>query len=153
MNFESFSVELICNNCNRDMKSSKSAYFCVNCKNKYIIHNNICLIDGKLSNSGYQNQKFSMTTKNHFWYRYRQKQILFELEKLFRNFANVKLLDLGCGDGIIDELRLERFPHAAIVGVDSLSPMMEASGARLTRFKNRIQFQVYDLRTLNQIES
>ncbi len=56
-----------------------------------------------------------------------------------------RILDLGCGDGAISELLLERFPNAYVVGLDSSSPMLAAARLRLSRFSGRFTLLNHDL--------
>ena len=38
-----------------------------------------------------------------------------------------RILDLGCGDGVVAGLLLDRFPRAQVTGVDNSPPMLEAT--------------------------
>ena len=44
------------------------------------------------------------------------------------------VLDLGCGDGVVAALILDRFPTAHVTGVDSSPPMLAHAAARDTLF-------------------
>jgi tRNA (cmo5U34)-methyltransferase len=48
-----------------------------------------------------------------------------------------RVLDLGCGDGMVDALLLDRFPAAHVTGVDSSPPMLEAAARRLHDYTGR----------------
>src|SRR6476469_6010303 len=43
----------------------------------------------------------------------------------------LRLLDLGCGDGVVAEMALTRLPESYVAGVDLSPPMLEAAAARL----------------------
>ena len=77
--------------------------------------------------------------------RSEQLEILLELLSTFQADGQ-RVLDLGCGDGVVSELVLERFPGAYVVGLDSSSPMLEAARARLSRFGGRFTLLNHDLR-------
>jgi 2-polyprenyl-3-methyl-5-hydroxy-6-metoxy-1,4-benzoquinol methylase len=94
-----FTIHLLCEKCNKEMDFSNSRYLCNSCNRSYISHKNIFLIDGKLQKTGYQNKNLTMTTKEHFWYRYRHILIFDILKKNFKHPGKLKLLDMGCGDG------------------------------------------------------
>lgn len=81
--------------------------------------------------------------------RSEQIEILIELLAVLQPDGH-RILDLGCGDGGVDELLLARFPSAYIVGLDSSSPMLEAARARLSRFAGRFRLLTHDLRATNE---
>ncbi len=56
-----------------------------------------------------------------------------------------RFLDLGCGDGFLGAVLLERFPDASGVFVDFSEPMLEAAHERLSPFGARCQIQAADL--------
>jgi tRNA (cmo5U34)-methyltransferase len=49
----------------------------------------------------------------------------------------LRLLDLGCGDGIVSEMVLTRLPGSVIAGLDSSKPMLAAAEARLSAYPGR----------------
>ncbi len=53
-------------------------------------------------------------------------------------------LDLGCGDGILAQAVLERFPSADAVLADLSPPMLEAARKRLTRWGDQVRFVELD---------
>jgi tRNA (cmo5U34)-methyltransferase len=77
--------------------------------------------------------------------RSQQIEVLIDLLSALQSDGHC-ILDLGCGDGIIAELLLTRFPSAYVVGVDSSSPMLEAARARLSRYVGRFTLLTHDLR-------
>lgn len=50
----------------------------------------------------------------------------------------VTIVDLGCGQGYLSELLLNRFPFVHLVGVDFSEPMLNAARNRLAAFRERI---------------
>jgi tRNA (cmo5U34)-methyltransferase len=48
-----------------------------------------------------------------------------------------RVLDLGCGDGLIAALVLDRFPAAHLTGVDDSPPMLAAAAERLAAYPGR----------------
>jgi tRNA (cmo5U34)-methyltransferase len=53
--------------------------------------------------------------------------------------------DLGAGNGVLDELVLDRYPEAQAVLVDGSEPMLAHARARLGRFGDRAQFVTADV--------
>lgn len=56
-----------------------------------------------------------------------------------------RVLDLGCGDGVILEAVLEAFPEATGVGVDFSEPMLERAKQRFEGFGSRVELVPGDL--------
>ncbi|MGI8588020.1 MAG: class I SAM-dependent methyltransferase [Chloroflexia bacterium] len=48
-----------------------------------------------------------------------------------------RILDLGCGDGMVSEMLLNRLPGSSVVGVDMSVPMLEAAEKRLRAYPGR----------------
>jgi tRNA (cmo5U34)-methyltransferase len=48
-----------------------------------------------------------------------------------------RVLDLGCGDGLVAARVLDRFPAAHLTGVDSSPPMLDRARARLAAYPGR----------------
>jgi tRNA (cmo5U34)-methyltransferase len=48
-----------------------------------------------------------------------------------------RILDLGCGDGVVAALLLDRFPAAHLTGVDTSPPMLERARERLAAYPGR----------------
>jgi tRNA (cmo5U34)-methyltransferase len=51
--------------------------------------------------------------------------------------AGLRVLDLGCGDGMVAEMVLTRLPGSYVAGVDLSPPMLEAAAARLAAYPGR----------------
>ena len=51
--------------------------------------------------------------------------------------AGLRVLDLGCGDGVVAEMVLTRLPDSYVAGVDLSPPMLEAAAARLAPYPGR----------------
>src|SRR5690349_11327103 len=49
----------------------------------------------------------------------------------------LRVLDLGCGDGVVAEMVLTRLPESYVAGVDLSPPMLEAAAARLATYPGR----------------
>lgn len=56
-----------------------------------------------------------------------------------------RILDLGCGDGIVLEHLLDRFPAATGIGVDCSLPMLESAAQRLAPLVSRCELSEADL--------
>ncbi len=55
------------------------------------------------------------------------------------------LLDLGCGEGVLAERVLERFPRCRLLGLDGSDLMREKASGRLRRFGGRAEVRAFDL--------
>src|SRR5262245_36014808 len=51
-----------------------------------------------------------------------------------------RYLNLGAGDGLLDEVLLEHFPHAHATILDSSMAMLSAARQRLERFGPRVEY-------------
>ncbi len=58
------------------------------------------------------------------------------------------VLDIGTGTGYLLDQLLDRFPAARAVAVDGSPAMMTLARARLGRFADRVDFRVFDFRSL-----
>jgi len=78
--------------------------------------------------------------------RYRkQHEIIYELlpEK---SEQPLRVLDLGCGNGVLSELVLNKLPNAYVVGFDLTPRMLEAYEKNLSRFLGRYELMLGDYR-------
>jgi tRNA (cmo5U34)-methyltransferase len=57
-----------------------------------------------------------------------------------------KVLDLGCGNGVLSELVFDKLPHARVVGFDLTESMLTAYEKKLSRYSKR-----YELRQGNYL--
>lgn len=55
------------------------------------------------------------------------------------------LIELGCGEGLLAEILLERFPAYQLLALDGSPDMLRAASARLARFKARAECQRFSL--------
>src|SRR5574341_2211334 len=53
--------------------------------------------------------------------------------------------DLCCGEGVLLEALLERFPRAHALGLDGSETMLAAAGRRLARFGRQTELRPFDL--------
>ncbi|MDQ2809801.1 MAG: class I SAM-dependent methyltransferase [Chloroflexota bacterium] len=51
--------------------------------------------------------------------------------------TGLRLLDLGCGDGMVSEMVLTQLPGSVVVGLDLSAPMLAAAEARLAPYAGR----------------
>ena len=51
--------------------------------------------------------------------------------------AGARILDLGCGDGLVAALVLDRLPGSTVTGLDQSAPMLDAAAARLAPYGDR----------------
>ncbi len=75
-------------------------------------------------------------------YQTRYDEMLADLVSRVRVGPGARILDLGCGSGVLAELVLERFPGSHATLLDLSSNMIEASRRRLARFDGRTTFVV-----------
>src|SRR5438093_11496794 len=64
-----------------------------------------------------------------------------------KNDEAFRYLDIGCGDGRLDEVLLQRFTKATAVLLDGSAVMLESARERLKPFANRIETVEVDLST------
>lgn len=57
-----------------------------------------------------------------------------------------RVLDLGCGNGVLSELVFHKLPRARIVGFDLTENMLQAYRKKLARFADRFSLQSGDFR-------
>lgn len=65
--------------------------------------------------------------------------------------ADTRILDLGCGDGIVTEMLLQALPGSTICGVDSSPPMLVAAEQRLQAYRGRYSLVQGDLVALGEL--
>jgi len=73
-------------------------------------------------------------------YQTRYDEMLAELAGRIRPPKGARILDLGCGSGILAEIVLDRFPDASVALLDFSSNMLEVAERRLRRFPGRATF-------------
>ena len=64
----------------------------------------------------------------------------------FATDAEIAVLDVGSGYGVVSEEVLRAFPRAVVTLQDYSQPMLDRARARLTGYSGRINFAVGDLR-------
>jgi ubiquinone/menaquinone biosynthesis C-methylase UbiE len=55
-----------------------------------------------------------------------------------------KILDLGCGDGILSAAVLQQYPHASCVLLDISEPMLQAAKEKLVNYNDKLSFLLLD---------
>lgn len=73
-------------------------------------------------------------------YQTRYDEMLADLAGRIRPPASARILDLGCGSGILAEILLDRFPGVSVTLLDFSSNMLEVAERRLQRFPGRASF-------------
>jgi len=75
----------------------------------------------------------------------KQREIIYELlpEKSAQPLC---VLDLGCGNGILSELVLNKLPNAHVVGFDLTPRMLQEYEKNLSRFRGRYELMLGDYR-------
>jgi tRNA (cmo5U34)-methyltransferase len=77
----------------------------------------------------------------------------FQIETLIRLVPDpgrpFKIIELCCGEGLLAEQALERWPTASVLGLDGSPGMLEAAASRLARFGTRFNGQQFDLGAQN----
>lgn len=58
--------------------------------------------------------------------------------------GNERLLDVGCGDGVITTLLAERLPSGSVIGVDASSSLIGKAPTRVPEASRQVQFRVED---------
>ncbi len=80
----------------------------------------------------------------------RRGEILSTLLSLipFERDDRFRLVDLACGEGLLSEAALDRFPNATLLALDGSPTMLEATRKRTTRFGGRVEVRRFELETL-----
>ena len=73
-------------------------------------------------------------------YHTRYDEMLTDLTQRLRLPKGARILDLGCGTGILAEMLLERCEGSAVTALDFSANMIEATRKRLIRFGGRVSF-------------
>ena len=55
-----------------------------------------------------------------------------------------KILDLGCGDGILSAAVLQHIPYASCVLLDISEPMLQAAKEKLVNYNDKLSFRLLD---------
>ncbi len=81
-----------------------------------------------------------------------------QIEVMMRVIANREkpahnFLDLGCGDGILGAVILERYPDARGTFLDFSEPMIDAARKKLATFGPQLTFGITDYANLNWIDA
>ena len=58
-----------------------------------------------------------------------------------------KVLDLGCGNGVLSEQVLKKYPHARIVGFDLTEEMLKAYKNKLSKYSGSFELKKGDFKT------
>ena len=58
-----------------------------------------------------------------------------------------RVLDLGCGNGILSELVFQKLPHSYIVGFDLTEDMLTAFAKKLSKYSGRFELKQGDFHT------
>jgi tRNA (cmo5U34)-methyltransferase len=73
-----------------------------------------------------------------------QHQIIYSL--LPSEDKNYRVLDLGCGNGILSELVFQKLPHSHVVGFDLTEDMLKAFEKKLSRHSGKFELKSGDFR-------
>lgn len=74
-----------------------------------------------------------------------QHQIIYNL--LPEEDKNCRVLDLGCGNGILSELVFQKLPHSFVVGFDLTKNMLNAFEKKLSDYSGNFELKQGDFRT------
>lgn len=76
-------------------------------------------------------------------YYHEQHQVMLDIID-FPHDASIKVLDLGCGTGVLSHLVLQNFKQANVVAFDFAENMLKACQNNLSAYQGRIDFQQGD---------
>jgi len=74
-----------------------------------------------------------------------QHQIIYSL--LPEEDKNYRVLDLGCGNGMLSEVVLEKLPNSHVVGFDLTENMLKAFDRKLSKYSGKFELIQGDFRT------
>jgi len=78
--------------------------------------------------------------------RYNKQQSIINEILPESNEFDIRVLDLGCGNGTLSELVLKRYPQANVVGVDVTPNMLKAYEEKLGQYHGRYELILGDYR-------
>ena len=78
--------------------------------------------------------------------RYRKQHEIIDELLPEKSEQPLRVLDLGCGNGVLSELVLNKLPNAYVVGFDLTPKMLEAYERNLSRFRGRYELVLGDYR-------
>jgi trans-aconitate 2-methyltransferase len=96
-------------------------------------------LDDERPDSDFDGEKY-MAASHH------QKEWGVKLIEELHLRGDERVIDLGCGDGVLTHLIAQRVDHGSVLGVDS-SPSMIATAKKLER--NNLKFVLMDIQDLN----
>jgi tRNA (cmo5U34)-methyltransferase len=74
-----------------------------------------------------------------------QHQIIYDL--IPKEEKNYRVLDLGCGNGILSEVVFKKLPNSNIVGFDLTETMLNAYEKKLSKYSGKYELRQGDFRT------
>lgn len=82
------------------------------------------------------------------------EQIYIMLKIISYSNLNIdKILDLGCGDGILTASILEYYPKASAILVDISEPMINIATKKLSNYQKNLEFMIADCGDITWIEN
>jgi len=75
----------------------------------------------------------------------KQHEIIYELLPEYSD-KRLRVLDLGCGNGVLSQLVLKKLPNAYVVGFDMTPKMIEAYEENLSPYRGRYELMLGDYR-------
>ena len=78
--------------------------------------------------------------------RYNKQQSIINEILPESNEFDIRVLDLGCGNGTLSELVLKRYPQAKVVGVDITPNMLKVYEEKLAQYSGRYELILGDYR-------
>ena len=78
----------------------------------------------------------------------REGQIEIIVDLLPKLEAPLRIIELCCGEGLLAEAILDRYPESTLLGFDGSQAMLNRAGERLKRFGNRFRASLFNLADL-----
>lgn len=110
-----------------------------------------CTFDGEMSNSYFEFQQFTVRQDRCAMKVGTDGTLLGAWAEIPANKSRKRILDIGCGTGLIALMMAQRFPECEVIGIDidEDAVAQACENVRLSPFSNRVVVRHYDIMKFN----